>query len=873
VQEENAGRENGTAPKVMKKIPRDYLESDFQRIYNEYIAAGTEGYDAADADEPATVDIPVLVEPTEEAVTEDVFEDTVPYLPFDPAFEDEEELPTPDFLAEEEAVDETAPEESEVTAEEFVREDVVEAVELEVAPEPVDATELEIAPELEPVDTTINVVEEESNESILDDLLGTEYEPEEPAVQANAENFPAVEAPAFYDEYFEAKNETPEEEVFAEPVEAEEVSLPDEENKTFIDTITEDVNDRLLDDVIESSEEIPEEEDLDTTVETSQSFDEEEEDDFVTSPEEDFVPAIIDEEETVEQTPDEPIRVIMDAPAPQQQQPTERVIEREIIREIVVMGEQQAQDLGYRPTPDQQHQSFPSRPSEPIAHVSTPNAPAERETERELSNSERDAQRYDEAMSRIDPKETARIKAESERKAKEDFKKEQQEQKAAALAAKAKNKRGLFSRGRKDAAAVEEVEEKVVQPIKIHTENYNSFEDPNYVPEMKIAEPVVTTKKRSSLFSSKTDPAVEVGEDGIDPQTWLENTILTALKQNASDLHISIHGETKNLTARIRVDGAMQDFATVEGVKARVIMGRLKAATELSSSGSFAPEETIYTIELDGEKRKARAVIFRTEDGGEALVMRLPLTGRLKELHELKFSEKNLNHFYDLLASPSKLIMIAGPMGSGKTTTAHGAMLHVSTTDRTVWTIEDPVERKLPNTVQLEIDEENGAGFDVLLSKLLRADYNTLFLGEIRDHATAAAGVRQAKAGRQVMSTIHANNNVTALLRLIELAQDSALSVLDSVRGVVSQRLVRALNPAWDGVDPKKKYAGRLPIHEVLFVNDNLIEVMMQNKPLTEIKQAAMEAAGSTFIEDCERLLAAGLTDEEEIRRVIGDNK
>jgi type II secretory ATPase GspE/PulE/Tfp pilus assembly ATPase PilB-like protein len=357
----------------------------------------------------------------------------------------------------------------------------------------------------------------------------------------------------------------------------------------------------------------------------------------------------------------------------------------------------------------------------------------------------------------------------------------------------------------------------------------------------------------------------------VDPTIWLEDTMLEALKLDASDLHIVIDGETRDLYARIRVDGKMRDFDYVQGIPARVIMGRMKAATELSSGGSYAPEETIYTIDLNGEQRKARAVLFRAHDGGEALVMRLPLTGNLKQLDELDFADYNLSLVKDLLAMPYKLIMIAGPMGSGKTTTAHGALLHVSDQSRTVWTIEDPVERRLPNLVQLEVDDENGAGFDVLLSKLLRADYNTLFLGEIRDHDTAAAAVRQAKAGRQVMSTIHADDNIKALMRLIELAGDSALSVLSAVGGVISQRLVRRLNPEWDGVDPDTKYKGRVPVHEITFINDSIIEVMMQGKALSEIKTAVAEAKGSTFSMDAERLIAANITDKEEIVSVVGD--
>lgn len=579
-------------------------------------------------------------------------------------------------------------------------------------------------------------------------------------------------------------------------------------------------------------------------------------------------------------------KVPSEAPAPQT---SERVVEREIIREYhYVNGTQEI--VAEQPT----HNPFPQHTVRP---EDVPSFPAPNpESENVLEQIDVEAEEEREVLSQEEK--DAQYRKLAQQKAEADFRAQQPKKAPKQTTPKAPKKEPVVQKEKKkgffsslftkdeapkeaplfvpDDAALERAaklsgkadkaeknaEEAERQPIRVQTADYVPTES---------ATPIVEEKK-NSLFTRRRVTPIE-DEAGVNPQEWLETTILKALSLNASDLHISVDGETKeNLIARIRVDGVMMDFDEVHGVSAKIIMGRLKAATNLSSAGSFEPEETIYEIELDGERRKARAVLFRTHDTGEALVMRLPLTGHLKQLEELNFSDKNLNHFYKLLESPSKMIMIAGPMGSGKTTTAHGAMLHVATDERTVWTIEDPVERTLPGAVQLEIDEENGAGFDVLLSKLLRADYNTLFLGEIRDHATAAAGVRQAKAGRQVMSTIHANNNVTALLRLIELAQDSPLSVLDSVRGVVSQRLVRRLNPDWDGEDIRKKYSGRVPIHEVLFVDDNLIEVMMQNKPLTEIKTAAVQAEGSTFAEDCQRLLAAGITDEEEIRRVIGDN-
>lgn len=375
-------------------------------------------------------------------------------------------------------------------------------------------------------------------------------------------------------------------------------------------------------------------------------------------------------------------------------------------------------------------------------------------------------------------------------------------------------------------------------------------------------------------------PIVNITEDELpenyfqvepDTSTWLVETIQGCMAMGASDLLLATQNGGMVLTASARVDGRMRPVSRVDGVEGRIIIGKFKAEAKLATGGRYAPEETTYMVDVKGEQRKARVAAFRNADGGDAIVMRLPPSGDLRRLEDLSFSALNLQLFYELLGTANRMIIIAGPMGSGKTTTAHGALMHVATPTRTVWTVEDPVERSLPGLIQLEVDESNGAGYEALLPALVRSDYDTLFLGEIRDQATAAAGVRQAKAGRQVITTIHANNNITALLRLIDLASDSPLSVMDSVRGVVSQRLIGKLNPDWDGKTLLDKYKGRVPIHEVLTITDELTEAIMANEPLSRLREIAEDNSMSTFAADVERLVARGITDEEEARRVIGE--
>lgn len=361
-----------------------------------------------------------------------------------------------------------------------------------------------------------------------------------------------------------------------------------------------------------------------------------------------------------------------------------------------------------------------------------------------------------------------------------------------------------------------------------------------------------------------------------DTRTFINDVVTEAMAMGASDIHIT--SSSGEMIIRARVDSTMVPFRAVSGSIATAILNNFKAVNGLSTSQSYIPQETTFYVDVDGESLGVRVVSFPRATagdpaGGGATVLRLPESGPLRTIDQLGFSEQNKAEFLRTLDAGNQMILIAGPMGCGKSTTARAALLHISGPGNSVWSLEDPVERLIPGVTQISVNESQGAGFDTLMPHLLRADYDTLFLGEIRDPKTAAAGVRQAKAGRQVITTIHANNNVTALLRLIDLAQDSPLSVLDSVRGVVSQRMIARRNPDWtEGDDPALRYRGRTPIHELLTVNDDIVEAVMASVPLHELKALAAQASVNTFANDLARLVEAGITDQEEAERVLRAN-
>ena len=347
-------------------------------------------------------------------------------------------------------------------------------------------------------------------------------------------------------------------------------------------------------------------------------------------------------------------------------------------------------------------------------------------------------------------------------------------------------------------------------------------------------------------------------------EQWLDAALHQLVALGVSDVHILKSGARDEMVIQGRRDGVLEPVRVLRGREANTVLNLVKSRSRISTGSNRVPADGRYELEIDNYPYNLRAVATPLFDGGEKVVLRLPQTGALKELEELGFTEKNLAAVIELLGSPGGVTIIAGPMGEGKTTTAHAALSRIGGAGTALMSVEDPVERVLSHVAQIEVNEDlEGAGFGTIMRYLVRADFDTLFLGEIRDETTAASAVRMAQAGRRVISTIHATDNVTALRRLIEMSSDTPLSVLDSVRGIISQRLVRRVGDGPDG------YLGRHPIHEVLSMNDSLIEALVRNQSIADIRAAA-DTTSTTFAENARQLVESGVTDMKEIRRVLG---
>lgn len=383
--------------------------------------------------------------------------------------------------------------------------------------------------------------------------------------------------------------------------------------------------------------------------------------------------------------------------------------------------------------------------------------------------------------------------------------------------------------------------------------------EPPPAPEPKQSEVVIPV---AAMYEEVTQPLSEL----IEKRTAADfkHVFEDMVKYGVSDVHITRSGLEQKLTVEARLDGDMQLVHVYEGIQAMAIVNRLKTDSSMTTGKTLIPEDGKYELPINGYPYRARAAALPLFDTGEKLVFRMPQIGAIRKLAELGFTEQNTAALLELLAIPGGMLLFAGPTGEGKSTTALSSIDHLRALDvGVVMTLEDPVERVLPGVAQIEVREEvDGAGFGDMAKYLNRSDANVLFLGEIRDRATANAAIELAKSGRRVIATFHASDNISALLRLIKMSDSDPLSVLDAVNGVVSQRLVPRLVPGTD------RFSGRYPIHEVTRNSDDLTDALVEKSSRKTIRAAAAPTS-TTFKDNVDALVNSGITTLEAARKVV----
>jgi len=396
----------------------------------------------------------------------------------------------------------------------------------------------------------------------------------------------------------------------------------------------------------------------------------------------------------------------------------------------------------------------------------------------------------------------------------------------------------------------------------------------------------------------ETDTGPQDAEENSPVVRTVNQIIRQAVQIGASDIHIE--PQVDSLRIRYRVDGMMRTERTLPLDMQNVIVARIKIMAGMNVAERRLPQDGRVELDIDFRKVDIRIATLPTIHGEKVVMRVLDLSHHLTEIEKLGFSPHNLQLFLKAINSPYGIVFITGPTGSGKTTTLYSALSRLNRDEVNIVTIEDPVEIQLKGVNQLQVNPQVGLTFARGLRAILRQDPNIVMVGEIRDLETAEIAVRAAMTGHLVLSTLHSNNAVNAITRLIDMGVEPFL-VASALNCVVAQRLVRRVCPhcarkrepslqekelfAAHGlaVDRLREgagcaecsrtgYRGRIAIHEVLLCDDGLRSLILRKRTDGEYRAYASEHGLVPLVRDGLEKAAVGLTTVSEVFRVTIDD-
>jgi type IV pilus assembly protein PilB len=407
-------------------------------------------------------------------------------------------------------------------------------------------------------------------------------------------------------------------------------------------------------------------------------------------------------------------------------------------------------------------------------------------------------------------------------------------------------------------------------------------------------------EKTHSDLSKLSENIKNVKGDDDAPVIKLVNMIIEeALKRRASDIHVE--PLEHKFRIRYRIDGVLHE---IKGPPKRLqgsIISRLKIMAGMDIAEKRLPQDGRIKLRLENKELDLR-VSTLPATYGESVVMRiLDKSNFLVGLEDMGFLPENKKDFEKLINIPNGMILVTGPTGSGKTTTLYATLSHINQKERKVITIEDPVEYQFDGINQVQVRSQINLTFASGLRSMLRQAPDIIMVGEIRDLETAEIAVQSALTGHLIFSTLHTNDAVGAVTRLVDMGIKPYL-VASTVQGVLAQRLVRTIcQSCREGYKPSQEevamlsiapdklkdfelykgkgcpvcnntgYKGRMGIYELLIMNDIIRELVIENVSSTVLCKKAVEFGMRTLKEDGMEKVKRGYTTIEEVLRVVQD--
>ncbi|MDG5470961.1 GspE/PulE family protein [Jeotgalibacillus sp. ET6] len=379
------------------------------------------------------------------------------------------------------------------------------------------------------------------------------------------------------------------------------------------------------------------------------------------------------------------------------------------------------------------------------------------------------------------------------------------------------------------------------------------------------------------------------------PIIRLVNQLLSsATSQKASDIHIDPQ-ETKVLF-RIRVDGVLRTERILPKHIQGMLTARIKILANMDITEQRVPQDGRIKINVDYKPIDLRVSTLPTVYGEKLVLRILDLSSSLNDLHTLGFNPLNLKRFTSMIDKPTGIVLITGPTGSGKSSTLYAALNKLNSEDVNIITVEDPVEYQMEGINQIQVNSNVGLTFAAGLRAILRQDPNIIMVGEIRDQETAEVAIRASLTGHLVLSTIHTNDSLSTITRLFDMDVEPFL-IASSLSGVVAQRLVRKVcRDCAEKMQPSQRekeifakrgltletvtkgsgcascnmtgYKGRIAIHEVLEIDEEMRRVILNNDAFSKLREIAIKNKTIFLLDDGLLKVKQGITTTEEILRV-----
>lgn len=386
------------------------------------------------------------------------------------------------------------------------------------------------------------------------------------------------------------------------------------------------------------------------------------------------------------------------------------------------------------------------------------------------------------------------------------------------------------------------------------------------------------------------------GEGYVHPLVRMVNAIvLDAVKGGASDIHLEPEGAFVRL--RYRIDGVMQQIRTFHKDHWPAISHRIKIVSGMNIADKLNPQDGRFGFSMGSRKIDFRVSCLPTVHGENIVIRILDKSRAVITIDGLGLSENNLRLLQKLIRRPEGIIIVTGPTGSGKTTTLYAVLNHINSLERNIMTLEDPVEYEVPLMRQGQVRDGTAMNFADGVRAILRQDPDVIFIGEVRDQATAAMALRASMTGHQVYTTLHTNDAAGAIPRLHDLGLSHGL-LAGNIIGIMAQRLVRTLCPtcvekrpataeecAILGVDagtppligqPKgcpdcrfTGYRGRLAVHELLPMNRVLDEMVIAGASLVSVRAEAAKFGYVPIAEDGMLKVLQGLITLDSLGRAV----